>query len=175
VTRGTDFRGSGRKGSPDHGVPRWRKPSGGERQWWRRRAAKGAGKGVEGAPGVGAKLGAVSGGSKGGRGSGLWWLNDGKHGSAVAATDDEGGKGGSTGGAPFIAAGGGWQMVARVAFEEGRAMEKLGVVERRPPRLERRRHGRRRCSYWVADERGPCSFVFSQIIQTGSKLETENG
>jgi hypothetical protein len=112
---------------------------------------------------------------RGGRGSGLWWLNDGKHGSAVAATDDEGGKGGSTGGAPFIAAGGGWQMVARVAFEEGRAMEKLGVVERRPPRLERRRHGRRRCSYWVADERGPCSFVFSQIIQTGSKLETENG
>jgi hypothetical protein len=61
----------------------------------------------------------VSRGSKGHRGDGSWWLNGGKHGSAVVAMDRVG-KGCSMGrGAPFIAARGGWQMAVRVAVGGG--------------------------------------------------------
>jgi hypothetical protein len=65
VTQGTDLGGSGRKGLTGAGFPQWRKPSGGERWWWHLGAAKDTGKGVEGAPGVGAELGAVLGGVEG--------------------------------------------------------------------------------------------------------------
>jgi hypothetical protein len=47
-----------------------------ERRWWSRGAAVGVGKEVEGAPSVGAKLGAVSSGLEGDQGSVLWQLND---------------------------------------------------------------------------------------------------
>jgi hypothetical protein len=54
------------------------------------------------------------------------------------------------------------------------AAAKPWAVEWRRPRSERGRHGRRRCSDRVPDERGPRGFVFSQIIQTGSNLKIEN-
>jgi hypothetical protein len=50
------------------GVPWQHKSRGGERWWWSRGVARGVGKEVEGAPDVGAKLGAVMGSSKGDRG-----------------------------------------------------------------------------------------------------------
>jgi hypothetical protein len=65
VTCGTDLGVWGGGGSPEQGVPQWCKPSGGERRWWSRGAGEGTGKWVEGAPGVGAELAAVSGGSDG--------------------------------------------------------------------------------------------------------------
>jgi hypothetical protein len=46
----------GGRGSPEQGVPQWRKPTGGVRRWWRGGAAEGAGKVVEGAHGVGAEV-----------------------------------------------------------------------------------------------------------------------
>jgi hypothetical protein len=61
----------GGRGSPEQGVPQWHKPSGGEQRWWRRGAAEGTGKGVEGAHGVGAELGAVTGGLERGQSGGL--------------------------------------------------------------------------------------------------------
>jgi hypothetical protein len=48
-------------------------------------AAEGAGKGLEGVHGVGAELKGLSGSSEGDQGGRSWWLNDGKHGGAVAA------------------------------------------------------------------------------------------
>jgi hypothetical protein len=74
---GPDWRLKRGEGSPEQGVPRRCKPSGGERRCWSKLAAEGAGKGVEGAPGVGAVLGVVSGGSEGDRDGGSRWLNDG--------------------------------------------------------------------------------------------------
>jgi hypothetical protein len=50
-----------------------------------RGAAEGASKEGEGAPGVGAELGAVSRSSEGDRSGGSWQLNDGNHGGAMAA------------------------------------------------------------------------------------------
>jgi hypothetical protein len=65
VTCLTDLEGGGGvqggRGSPEHGVPRRCKPSSGERRWWSTGAAEGTDKGVEGARGVGAELGAVRG------------------------------------------------------------------------------------------------------------------
>jgi hypothetical protein len=72
-------------------------------------AAKGASKGVEGVHSVDAELGAVSGSSEGDQGGGSRWLNDGKHGGAVATKGRRRKKGRSMGVAPFIAGGGGWQ------------------------------------------------------------------
>jgi hypothetical protein len=66
----------GGRGSLEQGVPRRCKLSGGERRWWSRGAAEGAGKGVEGAHGVGAELGVVSQSSEGDQGGGLRWFND---------------------------------------------------------------------------------------------------
>jgi hypothetical protein len=54
--------------------------------------------GIEGVNGVSAELKAVLGGSEGDRGSGSWWLNDGKHSGTVAVKEVEEQKGRSTGG-----------------------------------------------------------------------------
>jgi hypothetical protein len=66
-------------------------------------------------------------------------------------------------------------MAARVATGGGRTATKPGAAEWRRPQSECGRHRWRRCSDRVADERGPRGFIFSQIIQTGSNLEIENG
>jgi hypothetical protein len=80
--------------------------------------------------------------------------------ASMAVTGEGGGKGCSTGtGAPFMAAGGGWQWAARVAVGGGRAVAKSGAAERRQPWLELCRHGRCHCWDRVADERGPRGFV----------------
>jgi hypothetical protein len=49
----------GGRGSPERGVPWWRKPSSGERRWWSRGAAEGVGKGVEVAHGIGVEFGVL--------------------------------------------------------------------------------------------------------------------
>jgi hypothetical protein len=142
----------GGRGSAEQGVPWRRKPCGGERQWWCRGAVKGTGKGVEGAPDVGAELGAVLGGLEGGRAV--------VHSDSTTASMAAQWRQQAEGCAPFIATGGGWHMAARVAVGGGRAAVKLGVVEQQKLQLERHRHGRRRCSDRVADERVPHYFVF---------------
>jgi hypothetical protein len=73
----------------------------------------------------------MSGDLEGDQGGSSLWLSDGKRGGVVAATGRGGGKGCSMvgGGAPYIATGGGWQMVARVATRGGRVAVNLGVVE----------------------------------------------
>jgi hypothetical protein len=65
------------EGSPESGVPRWHKPSGGERRRWSRGADEGTDKEVEGAPDVGAEFRAVSRSLEGDRGSISWRLNNG--------------------------------------------------------------------------------------------------
>jgi hypothetical protein len=75
----------GGRGSPEQGVPWQCKPSGGERRWWSRGATEGTGKGVEGAHGVGAELGALMGCSERGQSGGPRWLNDSKHDDTVAS------------------------------------------------------------------------------------------
>jgi hypothetical protein len=59
---------------------------------------------------------AVSGDSERYRSGGLWSLNDGKHGDAVAvkAAEEEEGSLHGRGGAPFIAGGGSWQRLSEL-------------------------------------------------------------
>jgi hypothetical protein len=99
------WRVQGGRGSPEQGVPRQHKSSGGEQRWWHGGATEGGSKGVEGVHGIGAEHGAVMGGSERGQSSGPRWLNDGKHGAAYAVKRWRRKKGV----APSIAARGGLQ------------------------------------------------------------------
>jgi hypothetical protein len=80
---------------------------------------EGAGSEVVGAHDVDAELGALTGCSKRGRSGGPWWLDNGKHGGAVASKRRRKKKGRSTGGCSFYSR---WRQLAKAARATGGAV-----------------------------------------------------